>query len=80
MSIKLFVIFVFWIIASCASKSPYGGSFKKAYSDRDCNHSHICCQIDCPCCFETLNKKQKKKLSRTKKKEINLKSRIIISY
>lgn len=79
MSRKLFFIITFWILASCSTKRTYGGSFRKAYSDRACNHSHICCQMDCPCCFEMLNKKQKKKLSRSKKNEINLKNRIIIN-
>ena len=79
MSRKLFFIITFWILASCSTKRPYGGSLRKAYSDRACNHSHICCQIDCPCCTKMSKKKQKKRLSGNDKKEINLKNRIIIN-
>ena len=49
------------ILASCATKRPYGGSYRKAYVDRECNHSHICCQMDCPCCTKMPIKKAERK-------------------
>jgi hypothetical protein len=36
------------ILTSCTwTQRP---AYKKAYADRECNHSHICCQVGCACC------------------------------
>lgn len=77
MSRKLYFVIAFFMLASCSTERPYGGSYKKAYSDRQCNHSHICCQVDCPCCSKMPKKKHKKQLSGNNKNQINLKSRRI---
>ncbi len=63
------------MFSSCSTKRPYGGSYRKAYSDRQCNHSHICCQVDCPCCSKMPKKNQKKKLLGNDKNHIDIKIR-----
>ena len=77
MSRKLCFVIAFFMLASCSIERPYGGSYKKAYSDRQCNHSHICCQVDCPCCSKIPKKNQKKKLLGNDKNHIDLKNRKI---
>jgi hypothetical protein len=36
------ITLILLLVTSCA--------YHRAYKDRECNHSHICCNVGCPCC------------------------------
>ena len=36
------ITLILLLLTSCA--------YHRAYKDRECNHSHICCNVGCPCC------------------------------
>jgi hypothetical protein len=59
---KLITISLFLLlIVSCGKK-------RAAFRDRECNHSHICCRVKCPCC--NISSKYIKRHTKTKPQPI----------